>query len=143
MNPTEVLREGAAELALILGPHGFTFVETGSGIGSGGYYASGEFRRENRRLELHVRWSLGLVTYHVGDASLSHEDLTRAVISTQRLQELPEYPGFSDGPLDGFHQLGADLIRFGPVFTQGTSEELSIVVAWIRQHPKPKGLAAL
>jgi len=94
MNPVEVLHDGAAILASILGPSGFAFVETDSGLGSGGQFASGEFRRENRRLELHVRRSLGLVTYHVGKESLSHAELTRAVVATQRLQDLPEYPGF-------------------------------------------------
>jgi len=143
MNPVEVLREGAAVLASILGPDGFTFVETGSGSSSGGHYASGEFRRENRRLELHVRWSLGLVTYHVGDARLSHQDLTRAVAATRHLHEPAQYPGFSDQPVDGFRHLGADLVRFGRVFTQGTAEEFSALVAWVRQHPKPKGLKAL
>jgi hypothetical protein len=34
MNPVQVLREGAAELAAILGPNGFAFVETGSGLGA-------------------------------------------------------------------------------------------------------------
>lgn len=143
MNPVEVLREGAAELASILGPDGFTFVETDSGLSSGGHYASGEFRRENRRLELHVRWSLGLVTYHVGDANLRHEDLTRAVAATQHVQESPQYPGFSDQPLDGFRHLAADLVRFGRVFTKGTAEEFSVLLAWVRRNPSPKGLAAL
>ena len=143
MNPIEVLREGAAELTSIIGPEGFTFVETGSGVSSGGHYASGEFRRADRRLELHVRWSLGLVTYHVGSESLNHEDLTRAVAATQHLEESAQYPGFSDRPLDGFRHLGADLVRLGRVFTQGTAEEFSVLVAWVRQHPKPKGLAAL
>ena len=33
----------------------------------------------DRRLELHVRRSLGLVRYHFGEESLSHEDLVRGV----------------------------------------------------------------
>jgi hypothetical protein len=143
MNPVEVLREGAAELASILGPDGFAFAETGSGSSSGGLYASGEFRRDNRRLELHVRWSLGMVTYHVDDATLRHEDLTRAVAATQHLGESAQYPGFSDQPLDGFRHLAADLVKFGRVFTRGTAEEFSVLVAWIQRHPRPKGLAAL
>ena len=143
MNPVEVLREGAMELASILGPDGFTFVETGSGPSSGGDYASGEFRREDRRLELHVRSSLGLVTYHVGEANLRHEDFARAVAATQQIEEPARYPGFSDQPLDGFLHLGADLIRFGHAFTKGTPEEFLALVAWVRQHPKATGLAGL
>jgi hypothetical protein len=143
MSPAEVLRGGAAELASILGPEGFSFIETGEGPSSGGHFASGEFRCENRRLELHVRGALGLVTYHVGDANLRHEDLTRAIAATQQVQEPAEYPGFSDQPIDGFRHLRADLARFGRVFTQGTAEEFWVLVAWVREHPTPSGLAAL
>lgn len=143
MNPVEVLREGAAELVSILGPDGFAFVETGSGRSSGGHYASGEFRRGDRRLELHVRRSLGLVTYHVGDATLRHEDLTRAVAAIRQCRESAQYPGSSDQPLDGFRHLAADLVQFGRVFARGTAEEFLELVAWVQRHPKPTGLAAL
>src|ERR1700733_2642043 len=43
--------------------HGFVFGPTTAGDGSGGSFARGEFRGGNRRLELHYRYSLGLVTY--------------------------------------------------------------------------------
>ena len=58
------------------------------------------------------------MTYHVGDANLRHEDLTRAIAATQQVQEPAEYPGFSDQPIDGFRHLRAHLARFGRVFTQ-------------------------
>ena len=143
MNPAEILREGAADLATVLGPHGFAFVETGSGQSSAGPYASGEFRRENRRLELHVRWGLGLVSYQVGDLQLKHEDLTRSVTATRRHGASAQYPGFSDRPLDGFRHLRADIVQFAEVFTRGTDDDFSVLVQWVRQHPRPSGLSAL
>ena len=71
MNPRELLDRGAAELAEVLGPAGFTFVAVDEDDGSGGASAIGEFQRGDRRLELHVRRSLGLVRYHFGEQSLS------------------------------------------------------------------------
>jgi hypothetical protein len=102
MNPVETLRDGAAELAPALTLHGFQFVPTGSGVGSGGHYATGEFRRGDRRLELHFRYSLGLVAYHIGAESLSHAELVRAVVATQSIQHPAQYPGFSEDPSKGF-----------------------------------------
>jgi hypothetical protein len=126
----------------VLAPHGFRFVENVSGVGSGGEFATGEFRRGNRRLELHFRGSLGLVSYHVGSDDLAHRDYVRAVRETQGIKDEAEYPGFSDDPLDGFRHLCADLVRFGAAFT-AHSGEFAGLAAWTRQHPPPKGLAAL
>lgn len=143
MNPVDVLRDGAGELAAILDQHGFQFVETDSGRGSGGPFAAGEFRRDDRRLELHFRYSLGLVAYHVGTDSLDHADLIRSVSASEAIQESPRYPGFSEDPLDGFRHLRADLVRFGAVFTHGSSSDFAVLAAWVRQNPVPRGLAAL
>ena len=143
MNPVDVLLKGARELEPVLGPHGFEFVQTDSGRSSGGHFASGEYRRGDRRLELHVRWSLGLVTYHVGQNSLSHEQLTRAVRATLGIGEPARYPGFSDDPLDGFRHLEVDLRHLGRVFTSGAAEEFAALVDWVGRNPRPAGLAAL
>jgi len=143
MNPVETLLAGASEFGAVLTPHGFHFVETGSGRGSGGHFASGEFRRADRRLELHFRYSLGLVAYHLGSETLTHADYVRAVRASEGIPDRPRYPGFSEDPLDGFRHLRPDLIRFGRVFTQGSSAEFAALVAWVRQHPAPTGLAAL
>ena len=87
--------------------HGFVFVALASGKSSGGWSASGEFRRERdgelRRLELHFRHSLGLVSDHVDGTSLSHNDYMRA------LKAKNQDPGFSHDPLDGFRHLLHDL----------------------------------
>jgi hypothetical protein len=143
MNPTHELEQGARELAEILGPAGFEFVLTGSGQGSGGLFASGEFRMGRRRLELHFRYSLGLVRYHVDGLDLAHDELLRAVRTTNRIHEEGEYPGFSSDPLDAFRRLRRDLERFGKVFTSGSDEQFRVLKRWVDEHPRASGLAAL
>lgn len=83
-------------------------------------YASTEFIRGDRRLEIHFRHSLGLVTYHVGSVSLSHEDYMWSVIGKRWASH---YPGFSQDPLDGFRDLRQDLEQYGAVFLSGTDSE--------------------
>jgi hypothetical protein len=143
MNPVELLWNGARELEPVLRPHGFEFVQTAAGPSSGGPFASGEYRREDRRLELHVRHSLGLVAYHVGLNRLDHEDLTRAMRARGGVSEPAEYPGFSDDPLDGFRHLAKDLLRLGQVFIRGTPDEFAALVDWVAQNPRATGLTAL
>jgi hypothetical protein len=137
VNPIDVLREGARELESVLCPHGFEFVQIAAGPSSGGPFASGEYRRADRRLELHVRRSLGLVTYHVGRDGLSHEELMRAVFAAIGGRHTSEYPGFSSDPIDGFRHLAGDIRRFGQSFTRGTAEEFAGLVGWVSRHPKP------
>lgn len=74
------------------------------GRGSGGEFAYGEYARGDRRLELHFRYSLGLVTYHTGSNTLSHEAYMKALGagSTEA-----QYPRYSDDLLDGFRHLAA------------------------------------
>jgi hypothetical protein len=132
-----------AELAGVLGPAGFQFVETEEGASSGGSFASGEFRRGDRRLELHLRSSLGLVRYHFGEESLSHEELVRGVRALEGISEAGEYPGFSDDPLAGFRHLRHDLDRFGGVFLRGGAKAFRALKKWVDKHPKKSGLAGL
>jgi hypothetical protein len=142
-SPGERLERGVAELAEVLGPAGFQFVETDEGMGSGGAYASGEFRRGDRRLELHFRSSLGLVRYHFGEESLSHQELVRGVRALERISEEGEYPGFSDDPTAGFRHLRHDLDRFGGVFLHGGAKAFRALKKWLDKHPKKSGLAGL
>ena len=65
MNPVDVLQNGARELEAVLGAHKFEFIQTGAGASAGGHFACGEYRRGDRRLELHVWYSLGMVRCHV------------------------------------------------------------------------------
>jgi hypothetical protein len=143
MNPREVLDRGVVELADVLGPAGFTFVAVDEDDGSGGASASGEFRRGDRRLELHVRRSLGLVRYHFGDQALSHEDLVRGVRALEGISAEAEYPGFSDDPAAGFRHLRADLQRFGDVFLTGGAKAFRALKKWLDKHPRKSGLAGL
>lgn len=120
MNPEALLHQGVAVLDPVLGPAGFAFVMGDAGIGSGGPYASGSFTRGDTRLELHFRRSLGPVIYHFGDSCIGHGDLMKVLgCGTDAA-----YPGYSDDPLSGFHDLRSDLERFGVGFLAGDVTEL-------------------
>lgn len=119
MSPKESLVAGTNLLAPLLNSNGFAFELRGEGRGSGGPFAWGEFVRGERRIELHFRHSLGLVTYHVGAAHAGHETYMKelGVLGGSR------YPGFSNEPLDGFRHLAHDL-QFATDFLSGAAETL-------------------
>jgi len=104
LDPKEALLDGAKILDTVLLPNGFQFQFQKEGKGSGGNFAWGEFVREDRRLELHFRQSLGLVRYHVGDQSASHESYMRELGAWEQCR----YRGFSEIPA-AFHDLAHDL----------------------------------
>lgn len=104
-SPRVSLLEGAKVLETVLAPKDFHFQFRGEGKSTGGNYASGEFVRGERRLELHVRVNLGLVRYHVGTESASHEWYMRELGVRERCR----YPGFSEDPKDAFLGLAHDL----------------------------------
>jgi len=103
--PKDALLEGAKILDPVLLPKGFRFQLRREGKGSGGNFAWGEFVHEDRRLELHFRQSLGLVRYHVGDQSASHE----SYMGQLGVWDQCRYPGFSNDPAVAFHDLAHDL----------------------------------
>jgi hypothetical protein len=123
MEPGDLLNAGVEILKPVLAPHGFLYAPHGSGQGSGGTFASGEFLRERdgelRRLEFHVRHGLGVVVYAINDATLSHVDYMRA------LGAKAEYPGFPRDPLDGFRGLAHDLERHAGDFVHGAGDEFA------------------
>jgi hypothetical protein len=127
MSPDEALAAGVAILLPLLGRHEFVYVPGATGAGSGGHFAAGEFRRAGvadvRRLELHFRHSLGLVTYHVDDLELSHADYMRA------LGVRGAYPGFSEDPLDGFRHVLDDLTAHAGGFLAGPKVDFAQCVA--------------
>lgn len=139
MTPKQILDRGAAELATVLEPAGFVFLDGGEEMG----VATGEFARDDRRLELQVRASLVLVRYHFGDYAVSHEDLVRAVRDTERIAAPGEYPGFAEDPLAGFRHLRADLERFGAVFLTGGAKAFRALKKWLDKNPRQSGLAGL
>ena len=114
-SPKNSLLEGAEILEKVLAPNGFHFQFQGEGKSSGGNYAWGEFVRGDRRLELHVRVNLGLVRYHVGTESASHDYYMREIGVLERCH----YPGFSEDPKEAFLGLAHDL-AFADDFLTGT-----------------------
>lgn len=98
-----VLMAGAAILAAVLVPYGFTFQRTREGRSSGGGFATARFIKSNQYLEFHFRNSLGLITYGWDGATLSHADYLRGLKATGA------YPGYSHDPLEGFRHLAQDL----------------------------------
>jgi hypothetical protein len=128
-SPLEVMDESHAIRSLELGrqllastleSHGFAWVPGSAGKGSGGHFASGAYIRGDRRLELHFRLSLGLVTYHLGSVSISHDDFMRYTGHGHDAK----YPGFSSDPLDAFRDLASDLASFGGDFLSGDGSQL-------------------
>src|SRR5271169_5470471 len=100
-----MLLDGTKILDPVLLPKGFRFQFREEAKGSGGNFAWGEFVREDRRLELHCRQTLGLVRYHVGNQIASHESYMRELgVLDQR-----HYPGFSEDPAAAFRDLAHDL----------------------------------
>ncbi|MGA3049092.1 MAG: hypothetical protein ABSD67_20835 [Terracidiphilus sp.] len=120
-NAEEILQRGSALLAPLLIKHGFIFKALEAGGSSGGYFASGEFVRDTRRLELHFRHSLGMVTYHLAARSMSHQDYMRSALGRQFASH---YPGFSHDPLDAFRDLNMDLKEYGNEFLDGSDSAL-------------------
>ena len=119
MSPKENLIAGANMLAPLLNSNEFVFEFRNEGRGSGGFFAWGEFVRGDRRIELHFRYSLGLVTYHLGALHARHETYMKelGVLGRNR------YPGFSDESLDAFRGLMHDL-HFAADFLSGTADVL-------------------
>jgi hypothetical protein len=120
MDPQEALRAGVEILAPLMTQHAFAFRQTSTGRSSGGAFAAGEFVRGDRRLELHFRHSLGLVTYHMGSLNLSHADYMRALLGPGAGSQ---YPGFSEDPLDGFRGLLHDLEHYAGDFLSGSGQD--------------------
>lgn len=121
MDTKQLLEAGCEILDPILVPQGFTRSPVVSGRGSGGHFSSCAYTKGNRRLELHFRYSLGLVSYHVGSAHASHEAYMAAVLGPG---DESQYPGFSQDPLDGFRHLANDLGNFAHDFLEGDAEHL-------------------
>ena len=136
----EMLRFGVDALRPVLEPHGFTFRMGEAGKGSGGYFASGFFEHGERVLEFHVRHGLGLVSYRISQAELSHEMYLRyAGRWAQR-----RYPNFGGTILESFQALAQDIAAFGQDFASGGGTEFLAFVAQHSINPNRfKGFASL
>jgi hypothetical protein len=139
-SPTETLRAGIAVLLPVLGPHGFEFKEGAAGSSSGGVFASGQFEREDRVLELHFRHALGLVTYRIGTAEIDHENYLRFAGHWSS----HKYPNSGGTPEESFTALASDLVAFFSDFLSGTGEQFKEVAAAHAANPNRfKGFASL
>jgi hypothetical protein len=138
--PREILRLGCEVLDPVLHVYGFSFEYGGEGTSSGGPYAFGSYVNSDRRLEIHFRHSLGLVTYHFGEASLDHEAYMRALLGDAGGNK---YPGFSDNPLDAFGDLAVDLQSFAGAFLNNDVGGFIRCVAKAEELKKTSGFARL
>jgi len=131
-----ILEEGRKFIDPILKANGFNWEAGPAGKSSGGYFASGQYvKNNNRRLQLHLRHSLGLVTYHIAELSLSHEDYMVHVAGKGKYQ----YPGFSSDPLDGFKHLASDLENYASDFLSGSGEEFKNAKEMAEERSKLPG----
>ncbi len=140
MAPIEVLREGCAILDPLMSEHGFSFTDCHSGRGSGGPFANGSYVNAERKLELHFRYSLGLVTYHFGQTCMDHESYMRALLGEKGGNR---YPGFSDDPLAAFRDLAYDIETFATAFLEGDSKKFAACAEAAEQWKKIPGFARL
>jgi hypothetical protein len=136
----EVLREGCTMLDPVLSERGFSFTNGYSGRSSGGHYASGAYVNADRKLKIHYRYSLGLMTYHFGQTCIDHESYMRAVLDDKGGNK---YPGFSDDPVAAFRDLAYDLQNFATAFLGGDFERFSSYAAAAEQWKKIPGFARL
>jgi hypothetical protein len=138
--PSEILHEGCKFLDPVMNAQGFSFREGPSGKSSGGLYASGVYVNGPRELEIHYRFSLGLVKYHFGAACMDHESYMRAVLDDKGGNK---YPGFSDDPLAAFRDLAYDLQNFARAFLDGDSKQFALHVVAADEWKKISGIARL
>jgi hypothetical protein len=90
-------------------------------MGSGGDYAEGRMEALPRAIDLHFRNTLGLVRYHYGSSSVTHEHYMKHLGIADRC----EYPRYSESPMDGFRHLAHDIRAFGADFF-GSAEKLVV-----------------
>ena len=140
MDPAATLEAGRRILDPLMTGAGFRFVSGPAGKGSGGHFASGAYIRGHRRLELHFRTSLGLITYHFGNRALSHDALMWSVLGGAGSTK---HPGFSENAMQGFRDLAEDLEQRGHDFMSGSDEELTKRFDHAMAHPKTSGFKAV
>lgn len=138
--PIEVLREGCTILDPVMSRHGFCFTDGHSGRGSGGHYASGAYVNADRKLEIHYRCSLGLVTYHFGQSCIDHESYMHVLLGDKRGSR---FPGFSDDPLAAFRDLAHDIRNFAAAFLEGDFKQFESYAVAAELWKKIPGIARL
>jgi hypothetical protein len=139
-DPVQTLEAGRLLLDPALSSHGFIWTRGKTGASSGGSFACGEYTRENRRLELHFRHSLGLVTYHVARQSIDHSSYMRVLLGPVGGNH---YPGFSNDPLDAFRHLAHDLTTYCSAFLTGSDDEFESLVRKALESSNESGFKRL
>jgi hypothetical protein len=134
-DPTGTLVLGSSLLEPLFLKHGFVYRTLDAGNSSGGRFASGEFRKGTRRLEFHFRYSLGMVTYHLGSRSMSHQEYMKSVLGRPNASH---YPGFSSDPLDAFRDLYLDLEEHCTEFLEGSDDRLLHRIDEAQAQPSDK-----
>ena len=134
-----ILQEGRKYIDPIMEANGFHWKDGRSGNSSGGFSDSGEYIKENRKLELHFRWSLGMVKYHIGESQISHENYMLHLAGKGKAT----YPGFSKEPLDAFKHLADDLQKYGEDFLSGDGTKLIGAVEKQKEKNKLSGFQRL
>lgn len=137
-DPKEMIQECCTILDPLLKQQGFQLASVDSGQGSGGPYARAEYQNADRRLEFHYRFSLGLVTYHFGSETISHESYMRAVLGQVGGNK---YPGFSDDPREPFLDLKYDLEHYASAFLTGDKQEFEKSLKLAREFESRPGIA--
>ena len=117
-NPKNILLNGVKILSVYLEPLNFKFQLLETGKSSGGEFASGQFVCGEKVIELHYRFSLGLVKYKIDNLELSHEEYIKLL---DRVNE-SKYPNFSDNSMDAFNCLKHDLECLLTDFTENDDE---------------------
>ena len=136
---TAILDAGARVIAEVVTPYGFVWVPGPTHRGHPGDSASGSFERGDRRLELHYRWSLSIVSYHFGDSVLSHVSYMRH--SGHKADA--RYPGFSSDPLDAFRDVAYDLAHFCEDFLGGSGDSFRAAWTAATESPQAAGFKGL
>ena len=137
MTPHDELKNGISILDPIMTKYGFKFVVGSIGSGSGGEFASGYYEKGSRRLNLSVRYSLGCVTYQVGETEISHSEYMRVI------DKKGKYPGFSNQIKKAFEHLANDVKLHGSTFLSSSDCELRHLIESAESNPKKKGFGAL
>jgi hypothetical protein len=138
-SPKAILLAGIETLDPVMTSAGLRFAFEAEGKLSGKNFAWGRYLRADRSLELHFRYSLGLVHYHVAATTLDHENYMRLLGVYGR----SEYPNFSSDPLDAFACLSRDLTKYCEDFLSGDGKQFREFAAMLKANPKLfKGLPA-
>lgn len=139
MTPRESLDKGRLKLDPILLKNGFAWEDGGEGKSSGGHFARGSYVRGDRKLELHFRYALGLVTYHLAGREMSHQDFMTSLGVTDDAR----YPGFSEDPQEAFADLAHDLKYYGGDFLFGKGDEFLLCCDRAEERNSKSGYARI